>query len=81
MIPNLESLGIDKLSVEEKYELIEAIRDSIDPILQPAPHLTDEQRRELSRRAEEADADPEGGEPWEQVKAEILKELGAPRCG
>jgi putative addiction module component (TIGR02574 family) len=45
------------------------------------PHLTDEQRKELSRRAEEADADPEGGEPWEQVKAEILKELGASRCG
>jgi len=75
MTPDLASLGIDKLSVEEKYELVEAILDSIDHVAGNAQRITDVQRQELRRRAAEADADPEGGEPWEEVKAELLNEL------
>jgi putative addiction module component (TIGR02574 family) len=75
MTPSLEELGIDKLTPEEKMDLAEAIWDSIDPAAKDMPRLTDAQRLELRRRAAEADADPDGGEPWEQVKAEILKEL------
>ncbi len=61
-----------KLSLAERLELVEQIWDSIaaeyerDPIL-----LTDEQRADLERRLAEADADPAGGAPWEDVLERI----------
>jgi phage shock protein A len=33
--------------------------------------LTDEQREDLERRLEEADADPAGGSSWEEVRKRI----------
>ena len=72
MPATLESLGIDKMSVEERIALVQAIWDSI-----PArPPISDALRDELRRRSAEADADPDGGIPWEVVKAESLKRLG-----
>ena len=67
----LESLGIDKLSVEERISLVQAIWDSI-----PArPPISDALRAELDRRIAEDDADPDGGIPWEVVKAEALARI------
>ncbi len=65
----LASLGLDKLSRDERLALVQELWDSI--AAEPAPSLlTDSQREELRRRAADADANPDDGIPWEQVKAE-----------
>ena len=48
--------------------LVEVLWDSI-VAESPGPLLTDPQRRELERRADEDDASPDGVIPWDEVKA------------
>ena len=72
----LQSLGIDKLPREERIALAEAIWESV--AAEPPPPLSEARKAELRRRAEEVDADPDGGVPWEVVKAELLAELRQP---
>jgi len=59
----IESLGIDRLSVRERLELIEQIWDSlpqqVSPDEVPEWHLA-----ELARRRAEAAASPGTGKPW-----------------
>ena len=71
MPPTLESLGIDRLSVEDRVALATAIWDSIADDT-PTPLITDAQRRELDRRLTDHAENPENVVPWEQVKAEAL---------
>jgi putative addiction module component (TIGR02574 family) len=59
-----------KLTAAERLELIEELWDSIDAEHE-ALTLTDEQREDLERRLEEADADPAGGSSWEEVRKRI----------
>jgi putative addiction module component (TIGR02574 family) len=65
---NIETLGIDQLSVRERLELIEQIWDSlpeqVNPDEVPAWH-----RAELTKRREEADASPQVGKPWREALA------------
>jgi len=73
-MPTLTELGIDRLPPHERAAIAEAIWESlafeqIDPDIEAA-HWA-----EIERRLAEADADPDGGIPWEQVKAELLAEL------
>jgi len=67
----LESLGIDRLSIAERLELIEQIWDSLPddvaPDEVPAWHLA-----ELAHRLADAEAQPGLGRPWRDV----LDELG-----
>jgi putative addiction module component (TIGR02574 family) len=67
----LESLGIDRLSMEERIVLVQQIWDSIaaDPAAVP---LTDAQRQELERRVAADDANPDDVVSWERVKADAL---------
>lgn len=67
----LEALGIDRLSVVERIALAQAIWDSIatDPDAVP---MTEAQRQELERRADDDEANPDDTIPWEQAKAEAL---------
>jgi putative addiction module component (TIGR02574 family) len=60
-----------ELSVPERIRLVEDLWDSIAKDAEAVP-LTDWQRRELDACLEECSADPEGGESWAQVKADIL---------
>ena len=76
MTPSLEALGIDKLSVEEKYELVDAILESI-PEDQGEVELTEAQMRELDRRRAEHEADPSSAIPWEEVEARLISKYGA----
>jgi putative addiction module component (TIGR02574 family) len=66
----LQQLGIDRLSVGDRLELIGQIWDSIAEaqvdFVPPDWHL-----RELERRRASAEADPEAGIPWEVVKARL----------
>jgi putative addiction module component (TIGR02574 family) len=64
----IEELGIDRLSVRERLELIELIWDSlpeqVNPEEVPAWHLA-----ELAKRRAEADASPREGKPWREALA------------
>ncbi len=64
--PNLRQ-ELFRLSTAEKIDLIEELWDSI-PECDEALALTPEQRVDLAQRLAEADADPEGGTPWEVVR-------------
>ena len=71
MASMMKSLGIDRLSADERLELMHEIWDSI--AAEPGTiHLTDAQRQELERRLAEHEVNPGDAVPWEQVKAEIL---------
>jgi putative addiction module component (TIGR02574 family) len=71
MFSTLQTLGIDRLSVPERIALVQEILSSIAAEL-PRAELTDAQRAELRRRAQDDDANPGDAVPWEQVKAEAL---------
>jgi putative addiction module component (TIGR02574 family) len=61
-----------KLSLSERLELVEELWDSIAADCEGEPFpLSDEQRADLERRMAEADADPAGGAPWEEVRERI----------
>jgi putative addiction module component (TIGR02574 family) len=70
----IQSLGIDRLSREQRIALVQAIWDTIAAESAP-PLLTEAQRRELQRRVAEDDASPDDVVPWEQVKAQTLARL------
>ncbi len=75
MPTTLQALGIDRLSVDERITLVQQIWDSIAAEADYLP-LTDAQRQELERRADDETANPADAVPWEQVKAEAL--VGGP---
>jgi putative addiction module component (TIGR02574 family) len=67
----LEQFGIDRLSPQQRLDLIDLIWDSIPedvPFSPPDWHV-----RELERRISAADADPGAAEPWEQVRARLSR--------
>jgi putative addiction module component (TIGR02574 family) len=71
MAITLEQFGIDRLSPEERIELIGLIWDSLPddaPYSPPEWHI-----RELERRAASADANPGAAEPWEAVLARLSR--------
>ena len=69
MPPTLKELGIDKLSIEDRIELVQEIWDSIaegaEQIL-----LIEAPKQELDRRLADDEANPADAVPWEVVKAE-----------
>lgn len=71
---SLKSLGIDRLSVEERLALVEELWDSIAESSANAP-LSDTQRAELGRRLAEHKAHPEDVVSWEEVKDSISSRL------
>jgi putative addiction module component (TIGR02574 family) len=74
MSPHLESLGINRLSVSERLDLIGAIWDSISAEVESHP-LNEAQRQEIDRRLAAHAANPQAALPWEQVEAEALARL------
>ena len=78
MAPTLESLGIDRLSVADRIDLVQQIWDSIP--LEAGPSLLNaEQLLELRTFVAEDDANPEEGVPWEEVRAELLARFARTR--
>jgi len=74
MPATVQSLGIDRLTREERISLVLEIWDGI--AAEPGQSLlTETQRAELRRRVADDDANPEGVVPWEQVKALALARL------
>ncbi len=71
MPPNLEQLGIDRLSLEDQLALAEAIWDHATRTAESSP-LTEVQRIELEHRLSDSIAHPERTIPWESVKERLL---------
>jgi putative addiction module component (TIGR02574 family) len=71
MIPTLQSLGIDRMSVEDRIALAMAIWDSIATEAHQSL-LSEAQRQELDRRIAEHEIDPDDVVTWQQIKAEAL---------
>jgi putative addiction module component (TIGR02574 family) len=67
----LSALGIDRLSVPQRLQLVEEIWDSIAPAGEQLP-LTEAQRNELDRRLAALQAEPANVIPWEEVEARAL---------
>ncbi len=73
MAISIEALGIDRLSIRERLELIEKIWESIPDEMKPdevpAWHLA-----ELGKRRAEDDASPRAGAPWRETLARFGRE-------
>jgi len=76
MAPTLESLGIDRLSVEDRLELVTAIWDSIARHPEDLP-VSDEVKAELDRRLERHKTHPEEVVDWEDILDAQKKRYGA----
>ena len=72
MNQTLQVLGIDRLDVQTRLELIGLIWDSIvegeQSLATPEWHL-----RELEQRRDVADANPDEAVPWEVVKSRLTR--------
>jgi putative addiction module component (TIGR02574 family) len=66
-------IPLDDLSAEERIELIGKLWDSLDPAL--AAPMTPALAAELDRREAEADASPDGGETWTELRDSLQKKL------
>lgn len=62
----IEDLGIDRLNVRERLELIEQIWDSLPEQVNP-DEVPDGHLAELAKRRAEADASPRLGKPWREA--------------
>jgi len=76
MAPSLESLGIDRLTVHDRIELVTAIWDSIakEPAALP---VSDAVKAELDRRLQRHKTHPEEVIDWEGVLADQRERYGA----
>ena len=71
---SLKSLGIDRLSVEERLALVEELWDSIAEDSAALP-LSEAQRAELDRRLADHEARPDDVISWADVKDSIASRL------
>jgi putative addiction module component (TIGR02574 family) len=68
---SLEQFGIDRLSPQQRFELIGLLWESLPgdaPFTPPDWHL-----RELERRIATADAEPGAAESWEAVRERLTR--------
>lgn len=67
MSPSFPQLEIDQLTIAQRLELIGQLWDSIPNSIEAMP-IPEWHREELERRLAAADASPDAGIPWEQVR-------------
>ena len=75
MAVSVKSLGIDRLTVEDRLALVEEIWAGLCADGANFP-LTDAQRAELDRRVADDNAFPDDVIPWEDIKASMRVRLG-----
>jgi len=73
MTATMKSLGIDRLSPEQRIALALEIWESLGDA-RPMAELTANQRAELSRRDAELDANPGIAMTWEQIRESVEKQ-------
>ena len=69
MPQSLSEIAIEKLSIDQRLQLIADLWDSI-PESVPMPEW---HKQEIERRVATADASPELAIPWEQVQARLRR--------
>ncbi len=67
------TIAVDDLTAQERIELIGRLWDSLDPTV--AAPLTPELAAELDHREADADAAPDAGVPWPEVRDELREKL------
>jgi len=75
-IPSNTLSELLKLSPEERIQLAQELWDSIPPDTE-APVLSDDERREIDRRASEHDANPSSAIPWASARETLRRRFGA----
>lgn len=75
MPPTIQELGLDRLSIDDRLAVADAIWDSVAREAEAAP-LPAAQRAELERRLADSIARPDAVTPWEVVKARALARAG-----
>ncbi|HEV2123279.1 MAG TPA: addiction module protein [Chloroflexota bacterium] len=70
-LANIQKLTA-QLSIAERIQLAEELWDSVTDDLHEIA-VTEAQRVELDRRLAEAEAHPDEGVPWPEVKARLLR--------
>ena len=71
MPPTIQELGLDRLSIDDRLAVADAIWDSVARDAE-AMTLSPAQRPELERRLADSIARPDAVTPWEVVKARAL---------
>ncbi|MDQ7858551.1 MAG: addiction module protein [Armatimonadota bacterium] len=67
------TIPIDDLTAEERIDLIGKLWDSLDPAV--AAPITPALAAELDRREAEADAAPDAGDAWSEIRDDLRKKL------
>lgn len=75
MAATFVSLGLGKLSVDEKLEFVGQLWDDLVASAPPGGLLTDAQREELQRREADAAARPDDWVAWEDALAATRRRL------
>ncbi|MFO0963989.1 MAG: addiction module protein [Gemmataceae bacterium] len=70
MPPTLESLGIDRLSVDDQLALMEAIWENVSKHPEQLP-VSAALKKELDRRIADLDSHPENVLTWAEIKARV----------
>ncbi len=78
MTPALKALGYERLTLDEKIELFEEIRDDLVAVLD-SEAIPQSHRELLDERIAAHERDPHAGFTWEEVQDKIREMLGEPR--
>jgi putative addiction module component (TIGR02574 family) len=73
MAVTMNSLGIDRLSIADRLELVQEIWDSIAASQEEIP-LTETQKQEFDRRLADLDANPNNVLTWDEIKAQVREQ-------
>jgi putative addiction module component (TIGR02574 family) len=71
MPPTIQELGIDRLSLEDRLAVADAIWESVARESADRP-LSDAQKAELDRRLADSKSHPDAVTPWEEIKAKAF---------
>ena len=74
MAVSVKSLGIDRLGIQERLDLVEEIWDTIAADSRDVP-LTNTQRAELDRRISDSESNPNDVIPWAEIKSSAVERL------
>lgn len=66
----MKSLGIDRLSIDDRVRLLDEISESIAATSEDIA-LSEAHNEDLRRRLDAYRDDPKAGSPWEEVKAPL----------
>jgi putative addiction module component (TIGR02574 family) len=70
MVARMKDFGIDRLSFEDRFALMQEISESLRATPEQLP-LTEEQKQLLDRRLADLDANPGNVTTWEEIKARV----------